>query len=422
MTNTAIIGLQWGDEGKGKIVDFLAPKFDAVVRFQGGHNAGHTIKVNDKTYKLSLIPSGIIQGKLAVIGSGVVIDPVALLQEVEKIKEGGINVSPQNLMIASNCPLILSIHRNLDNLLEKRKGDDKIGTTGRGIGPAYEDLCGRRALRACDLLSDAILKERIENLLSYHNLILRGLNQDIVTQDAIITEINQFRSKFLPYLKASFEITKKLQSLQNIMFEGAQGALLDVNYGTYPFVTSSNTIAGQIAIGGNIGIKSIYNVIGILKAYTTRVGSGPFPTELNNEIGDYLRVKGAEIGTVTGRNRRCGWFDIALVKQSIAISSVKEVVITKLDVLDDFDEIKICTSYKIDSKIIDYFPSDIQDWSNIEPIYHKLEGWKSITAGINRYEDLPINAKKYLNYIEDNCNVKIKIISTGPKRDETIIL
>lgn len=421
MTNTAIIGLQWGDEGKGKIVDFLADKFDAVVRFQGGHNAGHTIKVDDKVYKLSLLPSGIIRGKFSVIGSGVVLDPIALFSEIKKIEEAGIKITQKNLSIADNVCLILSVHRDLDQLLEGSKGEKKIGTTGRGIGPAYEDRAGRRAIRICDLLDEKILLERIKDLLFYHNLLRKSLGASLVKSEEIVAELKPIRELLLSYSASAFEISKKLSSCKNIMFEGAQGALLDVTYGTFPFVTSSNTMAGQIALGSCLGVADLHKTIGILKAYTTRVGSGPFPTELDNEIGEFLRVEGNEIGTVTGRNRRCGWFDAALVRQAIQLSSVKEIALTKLDVLDKLEKIKICVAYKIDGKIYDYFPQAINLWEKIEPIYEEMPGWKETTIGIKNLNELPKNALLYIKKIEELCGVKAVIVSTGPKREETIL-
>jgi len=422
MTNTAIIGLQWGDEGKGKIVDFLADKFDAVVRFQGGHNAGHTIKVGDKTYKLSLLPSGIIRGKFSVIGSGVVVDPVALFAEITKIENSGIKVTADNLAIADNACLILSVHRELDQFLEGKKGEKKIGTTGRGIGPAYEDRAGRRAIRICDLIDENILAERLDDLLFYHNLLRKSLGAEIATKEQIIAELKPVRERLLSHAKPAFEIAQKLSSFKAVMFEGAQGALLDVTYGTYPFVTSSNTMSGQIALGSCLGVSDLHKTIGILKTYTTRVGSGPFPTELSCEIGEFLRVEGKEVGTVTGRDRRCGWFDAVLVRQAIQLSSVKEVVLTKLDVLDKLAKIKICVGYKINGKAYDYLPQANHLWSNIEPIYEELEGWQPSIIGIKNLEDLPKQALNYIKRIEDLCGVKASIISTGPKREETIIV
>lgn len=422
MTNVAILGLQWGDEGKGKIVDFLADKFDAVVRFQGGHNAGHTIKVGDQTYKLSLLPSGIIRGKFSVIGSGVVVDPIALFSEIEKIEKAGIKVDLNNLAIAENCCLILSIHRELDQLLEAKKGENKIGTTGRGIGPTYEDRAGRRALRICDLIDEKIFYARVENLLFYHNLLRLSLGAELKKVEEILTELAPIRSKILELSKSAFEIAQKLSSCKAVMFEGAQGALLDVTYGTFPFVTSSNTMIGQVALGSCLGVADLHKTIGVLKAYTTRVGSGPFPTELNCEIGKFLRIEGNEVGTVTGRDRRCGWFDAVLVRQAIQLSSVKEVALTKLDVLDKLEKIKICVAYKIGDKTYNYLPQAIHLWDKIEPVYEEIEGWKQNTVGAKSLADLPNKARAYIARIEELCGVKAAIISTGAKREETIIL
>lgn len=422
MSNVAIIGLQWGDEGKGKIVDFLADKFDAVVRFQGGHNAGHTIKVGDQTYKLSLLPSGIIRGKFSVIGTGVVVDPIALFSEIKKIEEAGIKITSENLAIADNACLILSVHRDLDQLLESKKGEKKIGTTGRGIGPAYEDRAGRRAVRICDLIDDKILNERLENLLFYHNLLRQSLGAELVKVEQVIAELKPIRERLLTHARPSFEIAKKLSACKAVMFEGAQGALLDVSYGTFPFVTSSNTMAGQIALGSCLGVADLHKTIGILKAYTTRVGSGPFPTELSDEIGEFLRIEGKEVGTVTGRDRRCGWFDAVLVRQAIQLSSVKEVALTKLDVLDKLEKIKICVAYKINGKTYDYLPQANHLWDNIEPVYEEISGWKQSTVGAKQLSDLPQKARDYVKKIEELCGVKASIISTGPKREETINL
>jgi adenylosuccinate synthase len=422
MKNTAIIGLQWGDEGKGKIVDFLSDNFDAVVRFQGGHNAGHTIKVGDKTFKLSLLPSGIIRGKFSVIGSGVVVDPASLLNEIEKIKNDGVKIDQTNLAIADNVTLVLSIHRELDQLLEQKKGNNKIGTTQRGNGPAHEDKVGRRAIRICDLYNEKILQERIADLLLYHNILRRGLGVDEVKEKDIFAEIALFKNELLKYVLPAFEIGEKLKKFKAVMFEGAQGALLDVSYGSYPFVTSSNINLGQVAIGSCLGFAHIHKTLGILKAYTTRVGSGPFPTELTNEIGDFLRIEGHEYGTVTGRNRRCGWFDAVLVRHAIELSSVKEIALMKIDVLDKLPEIKICVGYKIDNEKFDYFPQNIDLWSKIQPIYETFPGWLSSTLGIKSFNDLPKNAQNYIKKIEDLCGVKAVIISTGAKREETILI
>ncbi len=422
MTNVTIIGLQWGDEGKGKIVDFLANKFDAVVRFQGGHNAGHTIKVDGKVYKLSLLPSGLIRDKFSVIGSGVVVDPIALFAEIDKITKDGLNITPQKLAIADNCCLILSIHRQLDQFLEEKKGEKKIGTTGRGIGPAYEDKAGRRSIRICDLYDEKILRERLEDTLFYHNLLRKSLGVVEVKVDDLIAELNEIKAKILPFVKPSYEILTKLESCRNVMFEGAQGALLDVSFGTYPFVTSSNTVAAQVGIGSCMGASSINKTLGILKAYTTRVGSGPFPTELSDEMGEFLRVQGGEVGTVTGRNRRCGWFDAALVRHSIKISSAKEIALTKLDVLDNIKKIKICVAYKIDGKLYEYLPQTISMWQKIEPIYEEFEGWMAKTSEAKSFDQLPKNAQNYVRKIEELCGVKVAILSNGAGREDTIIL
>ncbi len=422
MTNVAIIGLQWGDEGKGKIVDFLADQFDAVVRFQGGHNAGHTIKVGDKIYKLSLLPSGVIRDKFSVIGTGVVVDLEALFKEIRKIEEVGVKITPHKLNIADNCCLILSVHRQLDQLLESQKGENKIGTTGRGIGPAYEDKAGRRAIRICDLFDEKILHERLTNLLFYHNLLRKSLGVNEIEVEELIAELSEFKTAIKPYIQPSYEIYKKLSACKNVMFEGAQGALLDVNFGTYPFVTSSNTLAGQVALGSCMGADSLTKTLGIIKAYTTRVGSGPFPTELNDEIGEFLRVEGNEIGTVTGRNRRCGWFDAALVRHAAKLSAAKEIALTKLDVLDKLDKIKICVAYKINGKIYEYFPQTIDLWDKIEPIYQEFEGWKTSTIKVKTFADLPKNAQNYVKKIEELCEIKVAILSNGAGREDTIIM
>lgn len=422
MTNVAIIGLQWGDEGKGKIVDFLADQFDAVVRFQGGHNAGHTIKVGDKTYKLNLLPSGVIRDKFSVIGSGVVIDPKALFNEIAKIQDAGIKITPQKLVIADNCCLILPVHSELDQLLEEKKGAKKIGTTGRGIGPSYEDKAGRRAIRVCDLFDEKNLKERLENLLFYHNLLRKSLGVTEVKVEDYLQELRELKTKLEPYVVPSYEIYKKLSSFKNVMFEGAQGALLDVNFGTYPFVTSSNIIAAQVGLGSCLGADGLTKTLGVLKAYTTRVGSGPFPTELNDETGEFLRVEGNEVGTVTGRNRRCGWFDAALVRHTLKLCAVKEIALTKLDVLDNLDKIKICVGYKIDGKNYEYLPQAVHLLDKIEPVYEEFEGWKSKTSTAKSFDDLPKNAQNYIRKIEELCDVEVAILSNGAKRDETIIL
>ena len=419
--NTAIIGLQWGDEGKGKIVDYLADKFNSVVRFQGGNNAGHTIKVDDKTYKLSLLPSGVVQGKFSVIGSGVVVDPVALFKEIDSVKKQGVDINPNNFAIADNVCLILSVHLELDKLLEEQKGINKIGTTCRGIGPAYEDQVGRRAIHLSDLSDEKILNSRLENLLFFHNLLRKSLGASEVKVSDLLIEINSIKDRILPFARSPYEISNQLLNNQPIMFEGAQGALLDVSYGTFPFVTSSNTMAGQVALGSCLGVADLHKTLGILKAYTTRVGSGPFPTELDDEIGEYLAIKGQEIGTVTGRNRRCGWFDACLLRYTIRLSNVKEVALTKLDVMDELKVIKICVGYKIDGKDYDYLPLSQHLWQKIEPIYEEMPGWQESTFGIQSLDKLPANALAYIKKIEELCGIKASIISTGPKREQTII-
>lgn len=414
--------MQWGDEGKGKIVDFLADRFDAVVRFQGGHNAGHTIEAHGKTYKLSLLPSGVIRSKFSVIGSGVVVDPVALFAEINKIKEAGIKIDPTKLAIADNACLILSLHREVDQLIEAEKGNNKIGTTGRGIGPAYEDMVGRRAVRISDLADDAVLKERLESLVFYHNLLRKGLKAELKSVQNLMDEIAVFRANLLAYAKPAFEISQTLAKLANVMFEGAQGALLDVNFGTYPFVTSSNTIASQVAIGAGVSSDFLTKTIGVVKAYTTRVGSGFFPTELNDEIGEFLTSEGKEFGTVTGRKRRCGWFDAALIKQAINLSAVKEIVLTKLDVLDKLKSLKICVGYEIEGQTYQYFPLSQHLWSKLKPIYHEMDGWLESTDGIKSFDQLPANAQKYIRKIEEVCKVRVAMISTGANRNSTIIV
>lgn len=423
MVNTAIIGLQWGDEGKGKIVDFLSDHFSAVVRFQGGHNAGHTIKVGDKVFKLSLLPSGIIRGKFSVIGNGVVLDPVALFNEIENVAKNGVIVNENNLAIADNTCLILSIHRDLDQFLEEAKGEKKIGTTGRGIGPAYEDKAGRRAIRICDLFNDEILKERLENLLAYHNILRRGIGVDEIDYEKLFSELKSMAKKLEKFVRSSYEIAKKLKENDGkIMFEGAQGALLDVSFGTYPFVTSSNTMAGAVALGSCLGTADLHKTLGIVKAYTTRVGSGPFPTELFDKTGEFLQTQGGEIGTVTGRSRRCGWLDVALIRGPIMVSSVKSIVLTKLDVLDSLEKIKICVAYDIDGKQYDHMPSEIDLQKKIKPIYEEIDGWQSKTAGAKTIDQLPKNALNYIKRIEELCGVKVEYISTGAKREETIVV
>ena len=411
-----IIGTQWGDEGKGKIVDWLASKVDAVVRFQGGNNAGHTIKVDKKIYKLNLLPSGVIKGKKSIIGNGVVLDPWALIEEINRLNKQGIKIKSKKLLLAENICLILPFHKKLDSLNEKFRTKDTIGTTKKGIGPAYEDKVGRRSIRICDLNDEKILKKKLNFLSKFYQSRIGKINVKNLFKE--LKTLNKILKKFsIPAWK---EINKLGSNNKSILFEGAQGALLDVDFGTYPYVTSSNTVSGQIYAGTGFGIRKNHNIIGIIKAYTTRVGSGPFPTELNDNIGEYLGTKGKEFGTVTNRKRRCGWLDLNLVKQSIEINGVNNVVITKLDVLDELDKIKICTGYFLKNKKIDYFPFSESDQKKIKPIYKILEGWKTSTYGISRWKDLPRKTRDYIKFIESVIKKKITVISTGPERKQTI--
>ena len=424
MSNVAVIGSQWGDEGKGKIVDWLSEKADVVVRFQGGHNAGHTLIVDNITYKLNLLPSGVVRkNKISIIGNGVVIDPWALLNEIKEIDKLGIKINNENLYIAENATLILPLHKELDEIREDSKNTDKIGTTRKGIGPAYEDKIGRRGIRVMDLANEKNLSRKIDTMLFHHNSIRKGLGKKTVNKDQLMKELLKISSEILKYSKP---IWKKLEEFKKekktILFEGAQGVLLDVDHGTYPFVTSSNTVAGAALIGSGCGLDAINYILGIVKAYTTRVGEGPFPTELNNEIGKKIGEKGKEFGTVTNRKRRCGWFDAVLVKQSCVISGINGIALTKIDVLDEFKELNICIGYELDGKKIDYFPSGLHDQIKVKPIYKKMDGWLKNTAGIKKWEELPENARKYISFIKDYCGVKISSISTSPKREDTILL
>ena len=424
MSNVAVVGSQWGDEGKGKIVDWLSEKADVIVRFQGGHNAGHTLVVDNITYKLNLLPSGVVRkNKISIIGNGVVIDPWALLDEIIEINKLGIKVDNENLYIAENANLILPVHKELDEIREDSKNTVKIGTTRKGIGPAYEDKVGRRGIRVMDLANKKNLSRKIDTLLIHHNSIRKGLERKIADKDQLTKKLLTISSEILKYSKP---IWKKLAEFKKekktILFEGAQGILLDVDHGTYPFVTSSNTVVGAALSGSGCGIDTINYVLGIVKAYTTRVGEGPFPTELKNEIGKKIGEKGKEFGTVTNRQRRCGWFDAALVKQSCTVSGINGIALTKIDVLDDFNELNVCIGYELDGKKIDYFPSGLQDQLNVKPIYKKMDGWVKNTIGIKKWKDLPENARKYVSFIENFCGVKISSISTSPKREDTILL
>jgi len=415
-----IVGTQWGDEGKGKIVDWLSAMADTVVRFQGGNNAGHTIKINEKIYKLNLLPSGIISGKKCLIGNGVVLDPWALDNEINKLNEVGITINKKNLMIAENVCLILPIHKIIDEINELIRGNEVIGTTKKGIGPAYEDKVGRRSIRLCDLEDKDLLKKKINNLAVYHQPRLDNFSKKI-DEELLFDQLCKIYEKIYIYSSPTWKIINDLADKDEIiLFEGAQGALLDIDFGTYPYVTSSNTSSGQVFSGTGLGKRKNHKVFGITKAYTTRVGSGPFPTELNDEISNYLVDKGKEFGTVTKRKRRCGWFDAVLVKQSVTINSVNTIVLTKLDVLDNLEEIKVCTGYKINNLHYDHMPFSEQKQKTIKPIYKNLNGWNKSTFGIKKWSDLPLNAQKYIEFIEQKIECRVSIISTGPERSQTI--
>ena len=424
MTNVTVIGSQWGDEGKGKIVDWLSNKADIVVRFQGGNNAGHTIVINKKKIALSLLPSGVLRkNKIAIIGNGVVVNPEALLTEIKKLEESGISITSKNLVLSENTTLILNLHTKIDHLREKLKGVNKIGTTGRGIGPAYEDKIGRRAIKLSDLRNEEFLKQKIKFLLDHHNIILKGLNCPEIKLSDVLEEIKKFKSKILKFCKRTSPILLNARKTgKKILFEGAQGVLLDIDHGTYPFVTSSNTVAGAVAIGAGVSVKQIGFILGIVKAYTTRVGSGPFPSELKNKIGLKLGEIGNEFGTVTGRKRRCGWFDAVLTKYSLDVSGADGIALTKLDVLDEFKEIKVCIGYKLFGKKIDYFPSSEYEQSKIEPIYETLKGWNESTQGARTWSELPALAIKYVRRLEELMNTQVIILSTSPQRDDTILV
>ena len=423
MTNVAVVGAQWGDEGKGKIVDWLSERADVVVRFQGGHNAGHTLVIGDMVYKLSLLPSGIVRGKPSVIGSGVVLDPWALLDEMGRIAEKGITVGPDILSIAETVPLILPVHRDLDRLREEAAGASKIGTTGRGIGPAYEDKVGRRAVRLADLGDEATLEDRLTRLLAHHDPLRKGLGEAPIDRAGLKAELMEIAPKILPFAKPVWrELEAARRAGKRILFEGAQGALLDIDYGTYPYVTSSNTMAGQAATGSGVGPGAVGYVLGIVKAYTTRVGAGPFPTELEDETGQRLGERGHEFGTVTGRKRRCGWFDAALVRQTVATAGIDGVALTKLDVLDGFETLNICTGYRVDGEEMDHLPAAAALQAKAEPIYETLPGWSESTEGARRWADLPAAAIKYVKRVEELIECPVALLSTSPQRDDTILV
>ena len=424
MGNVVVVGAQWGDEGKGKIVDWLSNRADVVVRFQGGHNAGHTLLVGNVEYKLSLLPSGVVRPcKLSIIGNGVVVDPWALVAEIEVMREKGLDISPQNLRLADNAALILPSHGALDRAREERRGDQKIGTTGRGIGPAYEDKVGRRAIRVCDLADPQALEWRVDDVLLHHNALLRGLGEPEVDRDELLAALTAIAPRVLPYAGPVWRLLDDARSRgQRILFEGAQGAMLDVDHGTYPFVTSSNTLAGQAAAGSGIAPGAVGYVLGITKAYTTRVGSGPFPTELNDAIGEKLGERGREFGVVTGRKRRCGWFDAVAVRQAIKTGGINGIALTKLDVLDGFDEVKFCTAYRRGGEIYDYVPAGMTAQAALEPVYETAEGWRESTRGARSWADLPATAIKYIVRLEELIGAPVALLSTSPEREDTVLV
>tara|TARA_B100001057_G_scaffold167179_1_gene167885 strand:- start:645 stop:1937 length:1293 start_codon:yes stop_codon:yes gene_type:complete len=424
MKNVVVVGSQWGDEGKGKIVDWLSSEADVVVRFQGGHNAGHTLVIDGITYKLRLLPSGIVRkDKISIIGNGVVVDPWALLDEIDEIQSKGVQVSQENLIISESANLILPFHKEMDEIREDAAGKAKIGTTRRGIGPAYEDKVGRRSIRVMDLVSEKNLDHRLETVLLHHNAIRKGLGKKVYQKDKLKKDLLKIAPEILKYSKPVWKKIDEFKSQRKkILFEGAQGILLDVDHGTYPFVTSSNTVASSAATGSGCGPNSINYVLGITKAYTTRVGEGPFPTELKDIIGEELGTKGKEFGTVTSRKRRCGWFDGVLVRQTIKISGINGIALTKLDVLDDLDHIKMCVAYELYGNKIDYLPAAVDDQLKVKPIYKTFEGWKSSTKGIKKFHDLPVNAKKYISELEKFIETKVSSISTSPERNDTILI
>jgi adenylosuccinate synthase len=424
MANVVVVGSQWGDEGKGKIVDWLSSQADVVVRFQGGHNAGHTLVIDGVTYKLSLLPSGIVRpGKTSVIGNGVVIDPHALVAEIERVSAQGVAISPETLRIAENACLILSLHRELDQQREGANAGTKIGTTGRGIGPAYEDKVGRRAIRMTDLAELPALMPKIERLLAHHNALRRGLRLDEIDPQTIYDELAAVAPKVLPYVTTVFDLLDEARrSGKRILFEGAQGTLLDIDHGTYPFVTSSNTVAGQAAIGSGMGPGALNYVLGITKAYTTRVGGGPFPSELDDENGQIMGDRGREFGTVTGRRRRCGWFDAVLVRQAVKTNGIDGIALTKLDILDVFKEIKVCVAYELDGRRLDILPASQDAQARAKPVYETIEGWDSTTMGARSWGELPAQAIKYVRRIEELIGCPVALLSTSPERDDTILV
>ena len=423
MANVAVIGSQWGDEGKGKIVDWLSERADVVVRFQGGHNAGHTLVIGNQTYKLSLLPSGVVRGKLSFFCNGVVVEPWALLKEIEKIKVQGINITPETLKVADSATLILPLHGSLDQARETAAGAAKIGTTGRGIGPAYEDKVARRAIRLCDLADEATIAFKVERLLAHHNALLRGLGLTEVKPDQLIAELKDLAPKILPYAAPVWQLLDEARrNGRRILFEGAQGTMLDVDHGTYPYVTSSNTSAGMAAVGSGLGPSAVGYVLGITKAYTTRVGSGPFPTELTDEVGQLLGERGFEFGTVTGRKRRCGWFDAVMVRQAIKVGGITGIALTKLDVLDTLPELKVCVGYELNGKKLSHFPASMSDQAAIRPVYEAMTGWQQSTRGARSWAQLPAEAIKYIRRIEELIEAPVALLSTSPERLDTIMV
>ena len=424
MANVVVVGSQWGDEGKGKIVDWLSERADIIVRFQGGHNAGHTLVIDGTSYKLSLLPSGVVRpGKLSVIGNGVVVDPWAFLDEIGRLAAQGIAVTPENLVLAENATLILPLHRELDAARENASAARALGTTRRGIGPAYEDKVGRRAIRIVDLADPDALGDKIDRLLAHHNALRRGLDIELVDGDALLASLREIAPKVLPFAGSAWRLLSEARrDGRRILFEGAQGALLDVDHGTYPFVTSSNTVAGQAAAGSGTGPGHVGYVLGITKAYTTRVGSGPFPTEDLGEAGEFLGRRGHEFGTVTGRKRRCGWFDAVLVRQTVQTCGIDGIALTKLDVLDGLDEIKIAVAYRLDGKQIDHLPASESDQRRVEPVYETIEGWQDSTAGARTWNDLPAQAVKYVRHLEELIGAPVALLSTSPEREDTILV
>ena len=424
MRNVVVVGSQWGDEGKGKIVDWLSEEADVVVRFQGGHNAGHTLVIDGKTYKLKLLPSGIVRSnKISIIGNGVVVDPWALLDEIKNIKDKGILVNEKNLILSEAATLILPFHKEMDQIREDKAGKNKIGTTRRGIGPAYEDKVGRRSIRVMDLRSEDHLNKRLDEVLNHHNAIRKGLGKTVYKKENLKKDLLKIAPQILNYAKPTWKVIDELYKLKKkILFEGAQGILLDVDHGTYPYVTSSNTVAASAATGSGCGLNLIGYVLGITKAYTTRVGEGPFPTELKDNIGELIGKRGHEFGTVTNRQRRCGWFDAVLVKQTCKISGITGIALTKLDVLDELNEIKMCVGYKLNGNTIDYLPAAVEDQTKVKPVYQTFKGWNVSTKGVRNIEKLPSEAKTYIQAIEKFIEVKISSISTSPERKDTILI